>query len=333
MEYRSMELTLISARDLNNTNILSKTKAYAVAWISNDHKNRQRTPLDKDNGTNPSWNQVMRFTLDEAALQQGRLVLEIVIYADATFGDKEIGRVSIPLKEFLRSAGGNKGATTSAQFVSYQVRKPSGKAKGVLNLSVKLAEKPEVKQQQYQPQAVAGSYGAGKAEPGTAYPAGSYGAYGAGKAEHVAAYPAGSYGAANEEPVTAYPAYPTPSSSSQPPPYPPPNNQYPPPPYPPQAGYPPPPPYNQGYPPPPYQGYPPNQGYPAYQGYPPVVPAGQQPPKKNNRPGMGLGAGLLGGALGGLLLGDIIGDFGGGGFGGGGFDGGDFGGGGFDGGF
>lgn len=327
MESRSMELTLISARDLKNTNILSKTKAYAVAWISNDNKNRQKTPLDKDNGTDPTWNHVMKFTLDEAALQQSRLVLEIVIYANATFGDKEIGRVSAPLNEFLRPAGGNKGATTSAHFVSYQVRKPSGKAKGVLNLSVKLAEKPEVKKQQQQPQAGAGSYGWGKAEPVTAYPAGSYGA---GKSEPVAAYPAGSYGAANAEPVTAYPAYPPSSSSSQPPPYPPPNNQYPPPQYPPQAGYPPPPPH--------YQGYPPNQGYPPYQGYPPVVPAAQQPPRKNNRLGMGMGAGLLGGALGGLLLGDIVSDsygggFGGGDFGGGGFDGGDFGGGGFDGGF
>nr|ABR17336.1 unknown [Picea sitchensis] len=304
MESRSMEITLISARDLNNTNILSKTKAYAVAWISNDHRNRQRTPLDKDHGTDPTWNQVMKFNLDEAALQQGRLVLEIAIYADATFGDKEIGHVSIPLNEFLKPAGGNKGATTSAQFVSYQVRKPSGKAKGTINLSVKLAEKPEVK-----PQAVAGSYGAGKAEP-------------------VTAYPAASYGASNAEPVTAYPAYPPAGSSSQPQPYPPQNNQYPPPPYPPQAGYPPPPPHYQGYPQPPYQGYPPNQGYPPYQGYPPVVPAAQQPPRKNNRLGMGLGAGLLGGALGGLLLGDIVSDSYDGGF-----DGGDFGGGGFDGGF
>jgi len=288
-----MEVTLISARDLKNASILSKTKTYAVVWISNDHKSRQRTPVDKNNGTDPAWNHVMNFTLDEAALQRGRLVLEIAIYADATFGDKEIGRISIPLNEFL------KPATITAQFVSYQVRKPSGKVKGLLNLSVKLAEKAEVKQQQ-QRQAVAGSYGAAKVEP-------------------VDAYPAGSYGAAKAEPVTAYPAYPSAGFSSHPPP----NNQYPPPPYPPQAGYPPAPPYYQGYTPPPYQGYPPNQGYPPYQGYPPVVPAAQKPPRKNNKLGMGLGAGLIGGALGGLLLGDIISDAS---YGGGFDDGGDFGG-------
>lgn len=274
MEVRGMELTIISARDLKKATMLSKTKTYAVAWISNDHKNRLRTPVDKNNGNDPNWNHAMKFALDEAALQQGRLLLEIAVYADATFRDKEIGRISISLNEFL-----NPG-TTSAQFVSYQIRKPSGKPKGLLNLSVKLAEKAEVKQQQH-PQAVAGSYGAAKGEP-------------------VIAYPAGSFVAAKAEPVTAYPFYPPAGSSSHPPP----NNYYPAPP----AGYPPPPPYYQGYSPPPYQGYPANQGYPPYPSYPPVVPAAQQPARKNNKLGMGLGAGLIGGALGGLLLGDIISD-------------------------
>ena len=81
----------------------------------------------------------MKFTLNEVALQQGRLFLEIAIYAEATFDDKEIDRVCIPLKEIIKS--------TSKQLVKYQVRKPSGKAKGILNLSVKLTQKAEAKQQ------------------------------------------------------------------------------------------------------------------------------------------------------------------------------------------
>jgi hypothetical protein len=40
MEARSMEVTLILARDLKKTGMLSKTKAYTVAWVSTDHKNR-----------------------------------------------------------------------------------------------------------------------------------------------------------------------------------------------------------------------------------------------------------------------------------------------------
>jgi len=246
-----MEIILISARDLHNPIMFSKSKAYAVAWISNDLKNRQWTPEDEENGTNPTWNQVMNFTLDEAALQQGRLLLEIEIYTDSTFGEKEIGRVSVPLNEFLKPAGSNKGVSDSAQFVSYQVRKPGGKGKGALNLSIKLAENVDFKQQQqHQQQPV----------------------------EAVTR----SFVPTEAEPVVAYPVNPSAGSSSESPPYSPDTNQYPPPSYPPQAGYPPPPPDHQGYPPPHYQGYPPppphQQGYPPpppppnHQGYPPPPP-------------------------------------------------------------
>lgn len=98
-----------------------------------------------------------------------------------------------------------------------------------------------------------------------------------------------------DEPVTAYPAYPPNQTSpyQQQPPYnyPPPQQQgygYPPP----QSGY--------AYPPP-QAGY----GYPGY-GYP------QQPPKRNNRMGMGsgMGLGLGAGLLGGLLIGDMVSDVG-----------------------
>jgi hypothetical protein len=62
MEARSMEVTLISACDLKKTCMLSKTKAYAVTWISTDHKNRQQTSMDKDNNIDPTWNHTIKFT-------------------------------------------------------------------------------------------------------------------------------------------------------------------------------------------------------------------------------------------------------------------------------
>jgi Ca2+-dependent lipid-binding protein len=157
MESRSIEITLNSARDLFNPNKVSKPKPYAVVWISNDYRNRKQTSMDKVNLTNPIWNEVMEFNLDEPALQQGRLDLEITIYTKATFKEKAIGRVSIPLNELVKLAGGFQGATTSAYSDSYPVQNPSGKDKGTINISVKLAKKPEVKLQ-----AVAGSYGAGQ---------------------------------------------------------------------------------------------------------------------------------------------------------------------------
>lgn len=251
METRSMEITLISARDLKKRSIFSKTNAFAVAWISNNNKNRQWTPVDKENGTNPTWNQVMNFILNEADLQQGRLFLQIVIYRTATFGDKEIGRVSIPLNEFLKPSGGKKGAR--AKFLSYQVRKPSGKSKGVLDLSVKFTEKAEVKL----PQAAAGSHGTAKPEVVTAYPVYPP----AGCLSQPPPYPPANI----QYPIQ----YPPPQPILYPPPYPPANNQYPQP----QPMYPPPPPYHQSYHPPFYQVYPPYQGYSPNQGYPPISSA------------------------------------------------------------
>jgi len=156
MESWIIEITLHSARDLYNPNIVSKPQPFAVVWISNDYRNPKHTPMDKVNQTNPIWNEVMEFNLDEPTLQQGRLVLEIAICTKATLKTKPIGRVSIQLNELVKLAGGFKGATTSAYYENYRVQTPSGKEQGSIHISVKLAKKPEVKLQ-----AVAGSYGAG----------------------------------------------------------------------------------------------------------------------------------------------------------------------------
>ncbi|KAL6970305.1 DNA-directed RNA polymerase [Sarracenia purpurea var. burkii] len=282
MEYRSLEIKVISAKDLKNVNLISKMDVYVAVSISGDPKTEQKTTVDRNGNTNPTWNFPMKFTVDESATRQNRLNLVFTLRCDRNLGDKDIGEVTVPVKELIGSIDEGK-----LQFLTYQVRRPSGRPKGELNFSYKWGEKI---------------------------------------ARAVAPPPASAHLKA-EEPVTAYPAPVVGTSSSYPPPpymatassspYPP-QGGYPPPPasvYPPPPvvagyGYPPPPPYG-GYPPgppPPGYGY---QSQPGY-GYPPV----QQPAKKKNS-GLGLGAGLLGGALGGLLIGDMISDSGGGGCGGG----------------
>ncbi|XP_010269468.1 PREDICTED: protein SRC2 [Nelumbo nucifera] len=262
MEYRTLDITVISAKDLKDVNLFSKMDVYAVVSLSGDSRSKHKTPIDKDGGTSPSWNFPMKFTVDEAAAKQNRLMLVFELRCDRSLGDKDIGQVHVPVKELLDNTGDGK----SAQFVSYQVRKPSGKPKGTLNFSYKFGEK------------VTAPVTALKAEePVTAYPAGT-------SAPYPPPGPSGGYA------PHGVASYPPPPAGPYPPPggYPPPVPGY---------GYPPP----GGYPPPaPGYGYPPAPGY----GYPPV----QQPPKKKNKFGMGLGAGLLGGALGGLLIGDMVSD-------------------------
>nr|GMD75967.1 protein SRC2-like [Ipomoea batatas] len=311
MEHRTLEINVMSAKDLNKVNLISKMDVYVVVSISGgDEKSNQKakTPVDRLGDTNPSWNSPMRFTIDEAAARQNRLNLLFKVRCDRALGDKDIGEVWVPIKELLDSpATGGSGK----QFVSYQVRKPSGKPKGQLTFSYQFGEKIT---------------GGATAAPAVA----------------MAAAPAAAHKV--DEPVKTHPpvgpafavtAYPVVGSSSG---YAPPRDvpagggAYPPPAYPPQGGPPPPPggygqpptaysPAGYGYPPPPQSGYgypPPPQagyGYPpppqAGYGYPPQPGYGYPPvqqPAKKNKFGLGLGAGLLGGAIGGMLIGDAISD-------------------------
>lgn len=318
MEYRTLEINVMSAKDLNKVNLISKMDVYVVVSISGgDQKSNQKakTPVDRLGGTDPSWNFPIKFTIDEAAARQNRLTLLFKVRCDRALGDKDIGEVCVPIKELLDSPADG----SVKQFVSYQVRKPSGKPKGQLSFSYQFGEK------------ITGGATAAVAahkvgEPVTTYPPVGP-AYGSGS-YYPPAQPPPAAVAVNkvDDPVTAYPAV-TPavgSSSGYPPP--PPRDApagggtYPPPGYPPQGGPPPLPggyaqpptaypPAGYGYPPPTYGGYPPpppaGYGYPPQPGYgyPPV----QQPAKKNKF-GLGLGAGLLGGAIGGMLIGDAISD-------------------------
>ncbi|KAK4372580.1 hypothetical protein RND71_007964 [Anisodus tanguticus] len=300
MECRTLEINVMSGKDLNKVNLITKMDVYVVVSISgtDDRSNQKtKTHVDNEGDNNPTWNFPIKFTIDDNAVVQNRLHLVFKLRCQRALGDKDIGEVDVPIKELLESPN----STGSKQFVSYQIRKPSGKPKGQLTFSYQFSDK------------ITGNYtvDAKIDQPVTAYPA------------------------VNPNPMVGTSVYPPPPPQQGPSgPYPPlpPNDYgvspngpapvgypqpavaaggygygYPPPPpqyaYPPQQG-------GYGYPPPPPQyAYPPQQGV---YGYPPPV---QRPPKKNNNFGLGLGAGLLGGALGGMLIGDAISD-------GGGFDGG-----------
>ncbi|KAL3812871.1 hypothetical protein ACJIZ3_014139 [Penstemon smallii] len=311
MENRTLEITLQYAKDLNKVNLITKMDVYAVVSISggkNKSNQKTKTPVDHDGDANPNWNFPMKFTIDEAALQQNRLTLDIKLVCERALGDKDVGEVNVPIKELLDSPA--KGsAADGKQFVSYQVRKPGGQPKGQLNFSYKFGNKSTGATASPPYDA---AFPVAAQSPPIAYPAGPSSVY---PPPVPGGYPppapyqvAAEGGGGHYPPPDAYP--PAPSYGGYPPPpvheygYPPPPSGYgyppPPPPsrygFPPQQGY--------GYPPPQGHGYPPPPGY----GYPPP-PAVQKPPKKNNKFGsMGLGAGLLGGAIGGLLVGDVISD-------------------------
>ncbi|CAA6669089.1 unnamed protein product [Spirodela intermedia] len=123
---RTMDLTLISAKDLKDVNRITKMEVYAVAWLSSDLRSRRRTATDRAGRRNPSW--------DEAVL------LHVLLRSERSLGDRDIGEVCVPLKELYTSPPATAAPPPSSlRFASYQVRRPCGKSKGVLNFSFKFA--------------------------------------------------------------------------------------------------------------------------------------------------------------------------------------------------
>ncbi|XP_018826023.2 protein SRC2-like [Juglans regia] len=228
MEYSTLELNVISARDIKDVKYLfSKMDVYVVVSLSGS-KQKIKTNVDRDGDTSPSWNFPMKFIIDDSAASRNLLTLEFKLRRGRSLGgDKDIGEVYVPIIELLNSTGDSK---SNIQFVSYQVTRPSGKPKGVLNFSYKFSGKVAAGEP-LKPKAMA--------------------------PEPVAAYPAASVAEPSAPPYDVL--YP----ESAPPPPPPPPEGYlyapPAPPYQPYGyGYPPPPP-GYGYPPPPGYGYPPVQ--------------------------------------------------------------------------
>ncbi|XP_022749030.1 protein SRC2-like [Durio zibethinus] len=267
MAHKTLEINVISATDLKNVNLIDKMDVYAVVSLKGDswkHRQKMKTPVDKDCGKNPTWNFPVKFTMDESLAKNNEPNLKFRIKCERTLGDKELGQVNIPVKELLDSPGEG----SSIKFVRYQVTNPSGRPEGTLNFSYKIGDKVSkpVKSEKskgdqpvaaYPTHMAAGSSSAPYGVPVPYLPPQTAG-YGYPPPPVAAAY--GGY---------AYGGYP----QKAPPP--------------PGYGYPPP-------RPPPGYVYPPPGGY----GY----PAMQQPPKKNSKFGLGLGVGLLGGAIGAMLI-------------------------------
>ncbi|VFQ79254.1 unnamed protein product [Cuscuta campestris] len=227
MEFRTLELRIMSAKDLKKVTLFSRMKAYAAVSIFDRgvHPIQTfRTSVDRDGGSNPAWNFPVKFTVDEAAARQDRLRLVFQIRCEGVIGDKNVGEVSVSVLELLDSPASAAGK----QVVSYQVIRPSGKVKGQLTFSYQFGEK------------VSRATTPHKAdEPVTAYPA----------AFPPTAGPSSAYAPGPTQPPPNWPpasgAYPPPAAAAYPPP---------------AYGYPPPPAYGAYYPQP-QPGY----GFPAVQ--------------------------------------------------------------------
>ncbi|KAJ6762705.1 INGRESSION PROTEIN FIC1 [Salix purpurea] len=111
MECRPLDITVASGKGLKDVNLIGKMDVYCVVSIKGDphkSKQKQKTNVHQDCGPNPVWNYPMKFTIDEAAAQQNRLQIKFKLVAERMMGDKDVGVVSVPVKELLDSKDGKR---------------------------------------------------------------------------------------------------------------------------------------------------------------------------------------------------------------------------------
>ncbi|KAM0871594.1 hypothetical protein ACQ4PT_039276 [Festuca glaucescens] len=140
MAHRVLELTLVSASDLKDVNMLSHMEVYAAASIYGDPLTRQCTHTDRYGGRYPEWHKTLRFAVPPtaAAASAAGSYLHVLLRTERAFGfdDRDVGEVLVPVADLLAGA-----CVTGAQrrCASYQVRKVQCvEHHGVLSVSYRL---------------------------------------------------------------------------------------------------------------------------------------------------------------------------------------------------
>ncbi|KAE9589642.1 hypothetical protein Lal_00000524 [Lupinus albus] len=135
--FQLLEINLISAQDL--APISKSIKAYAVAWVNPERK--LTTQIDLDGHNNPTWNEKFVFRVDDEFLNAEDSVIMIEIYTSAWIKDVLIGTVGVLLSNLLPpSMRVNNRKSSKVRFVALQVRRPSGRPEGILNIGVNLVD-------------------------------------------------------------------------------------------------------------------------------------------------------------------------------------------------
>ncbi|XP_021887812.1 BON1-associated protein 2 [Carica papaya] len=134
-EMHVLEINLISAQGLKEpAGNLRRMQTYALAWV--DPSNKLRTRVDMVGGDNPTWNDKFFFRVSPEFLSSETSGVCIEIYAVGCLRDQLIGSVRYLISNLVPSGGCPPDAMDmkSPSFVALQIRRPSGRFRGVLNL-------------------------------------------------------------------------------------------------------------------------------------------------------------------------------------------------------
>lgn len=133
--YQLLELNVISAQDLASVGRSMRT--YAVAWIDPDRK--LSTRVDSEGHNNPTWNDKFVFRVDDDFFYDDMSVITIDIYALHWFKDIPVGTAEVLAADLFPPPSRpfrNTYKTPSMRLMGLQVRRASGRPKGILNVGV-----------------------------------------------------------------------------------------------------------------------------------------------------------------------------------------------------
>ena len=136
--FQLLELNVISAQDL--VKVSRKMKTYAVAWVHPDR--RLSTRVDSEGCNNPTWNDKFVFRVDDRFLHGDTSAVMIEIYALHWFRDVHIGTVRVIVGNLIPPPRPHhhNHFQLGMRFVALQVRRPSGRPQGILNIGVALLD-------------------------------------------------------------------------------------------------------------------------------------------------------------------------------------------------
>ncbi|PQQ18964.1 uncharacterized protein Pyn_22541 [Prunus yedoensis var. nudiflora] len=126
--FQLLEINLISAQDLYPASKSMRT--FAVAWVN--PKRKLTTRVDQNGHTNPTWNEKFVFRVDDDFLKDDTSKIMIEIYASAWLRDVLIGTAAVVVNNLQNKS--------KMRFMAIQLRRPSGRPQGILNIGLGLLD-------------------------------------------------------------------------------------------------------------------------------------------------------------------------------------------------
>lgn len=133
-----LEINLISAQGLKypSANLRRSLQTYAIVHVDPSFKLRTLTRP----GDNPTWNEKFLFRVKPEFLFSETSAVSVSIYATGYFSDQLIGTVRLLVGTLIPLSS----SIGTPAFSAVQIRRPSGRFHGVLNVAATIADGLEI---------------------------------------------------------------------------------------------------------------------------------------------------------------------------------------------